>query len=613
MSVPEPVPIPLHPTVFSARLSTRHYYHLALWTVLGAVVRFLWLGHFAPWTDECATWVFSLGRSFDTIPINQVLSLDQLLDPLALDPQRSLMDVVTRLRHDDNHPPPFFLMMHGWLHWMGTPDRPLSLFWLRAPSALMGVALIPATFGLSWFTFRSPPLAQTAAALTAISPLLLFLSRQARHYSFAQLWLLLSLVGLVGVIRAIDRGRSLSYGWIGLWVLSNGLAMASHYFSALGLGAEAMVVLGCLVQRRSQVQIHWRQWLGPLGLAALGTALVSSIWIFYWIIPTDPNSPTQWLRSSAPFAQTVDPLVRLWLWLVSMVFMLPSDFNSLPLGILVLVGCVTLYLFVHLTRTSLTVWGKACGGNSSVLQSLGLPQPNPVPAPWSLEFSAEPPATQPDDRNPGTPDIPLGLQILGGYTLATGAIVLLLTYVLGVDLTLAPRFQFPYAMTLLILVSAALVDGPQGRRWWVGGVAALSVITSVGQWGYLQNARPDLLFQAMAPAYGAPALVVTGHIHYGQVGGLMGLGWQFQSLPDSQRPQFFFTSWLNYDQSFQTMEDTVQGMQTTLNPDAAPLQVWLINSLGNRPLDLPDCVVDSAYGDRIGDYRYQLYRCNPRP
>ncbi|MEY3827530.1 MAG: hypothetical protein RLZZ148_2350, partial [Cyanobacteriota bacterium] len=51
---------------------------LGIWILLGGILRFLNLGNKPIWTDEVATMVFSLGNDYESIPLNQVISLEQL-------------------------------------------------------------------------------------------------------------------------------------------------------------------------------------------------------------------------------------------------------------------------------------------------------------------------------------------------------------------------------------------------------------------------------------------------------------------------------------------------------------------------------------------------------
>ena len=78
---------------------------LGLWMVIGGVLRFTNLDAKPPWTDEFATMVFSLGNDFRSVPLNQVISLDTLLQPLRVSGDVGIGNVVSLLLQEDNPPP----------------------------------------------------------------------------------------------------------------------------------------------------------------------------------------------------------------------------------------------------------------------------------------------------------------------------------------------------------------------------------------------------------------------------------------------------------------------------------------------------------------------------
>ncbi|NJN48712.1 MAG: hypothetical protein HC805_01525, partial [Alkalinema sp. RL_2_19] len=68
------------------------------------------------WTDEFATIVFSLGNSFQSVPLNQVLDTADLLAPLQTAPPTNWATVWQRLLTEDTHPPVFFWLNYEWIH-----------------------------------------------------------------------------------------------------------------------------------------------------------------------------------------------------------------------------------------------------------------------------------------------------------------------------------------------------------------------------------------------------------------------------------------------------------------------------------------------------------------
>jgi hypothetical protein len=106
---------------------------------------------------------------------------------------------------------------------------------MRFFSALFATASLPAIALLGRrLTGRGPALAATA--LAAASWLLLFHGIYARMYS---LFLLLSTLSYIALVRALDRGGR---SWI-LWAAVTLLAIASHPYGALVLGSQGLYVL----------------------------------------------------------------------------------------------------------------------------------------------------------------------------------------------------------------------------------------------------------------------------------------------------------------------------------------------------------------------------------
>jgi uncharacterized membrane protein len=82
---------------------------LLLWIVIGAILRFTNLTAKPLWIDEFATLVFSLGNSFQTVPLNQIISVDTLLQPIQPHLDKVIGDVIHSLLTEDTHPPPYIL------------------------------------------------------------------------------------------------------------------------------------------------------------------------------------------------------------------------------------------------------------------------------------------------------------------------------------------------------------------------------------------------------------------------------------------------------------------------------------------------------------------------
>ena len=104
---------------------------IILWMLVGGILRFLQLEAKPPWTDEFATMVFSLGNNFTTVPLNQVISPETLLQPLRLSANAGIGDVAHLILSQDNHPPLYFVLAHLWLKLFHGTGEYLSIWVAR--------------------------------------------------------------------------------------------------------------------------------------------------------------------------------------------------------------------------------------------------------------------------------------------------------------------------------------------------------------------------------------------------------------------------------------------------------------------------------------------------
>jgi len=545
-----------------------HILLLLFWLAIGTALRFVRLESLPPWTDECATMVFSLGNSFRTVPLNEIISSDILLQPLQVNPTVGINTVIERLLTESTHPPVYFVLAHLWMKIFSPTGEIASIAVARSLSAILGVVSILAIFGLGYLAFRSKLVGQMAAAMMAVSPYSVFLGREARHYTLAILLIIASLCCCVKAIQNIHRQQSLPIWIILTWVVINSFGVATHYFFALTLAAEAFVLFVHLwrnIQQNTR-QIYWR-----ICIVVVGTLIGCVVWIpFLQTIPS--NDLTTWVAISNPHTRWLEPIGRLLLWNMSMLLLLPSALTSLPLQIIIVSGVTTL-LFLWWSIPKISYGLK-------ILQEY---------------FNGI-----------------LGIQILSGYSLTAIFLFLFFTYILGKDLTLAARFQFVYAPAVILLLGAALAG------YWQHHVnskvavriillmALLGGVTVVWNLGYLQNQRPDILASLIHKASrNNNVLITTTHIHHGQTGRMMGLAWELQKQPDFN-VQFFLAG---KDLDNQSYTQAVQVLQKKIATIGRPLDLWLVEFRTPINLESQQCFPDPQYGKSAGEYNYKLYRC----
>lgn len=144
--------------------------------------------------------------------------------------------------HSESTPPLYYLLAWAWSRPFGTGE-----LWLRSLSALAGTASILVVY----LAALALPLARRAgliaAALVAVSPVLIWFSQDARAYALV---LLLTALSFLFFARARRRAGRRDLLW---WAVFSALALATHYFAGFVVGAEAAVLL--VAQRRRGVVI----------------------------------------------------------------------------------------------------------------------------------------------------------------------------------------------------------------------------------------------------------------------------------------------------------------------------------------------------------------------
>ncbi|MBE9169106.1 hypothetical protein IQ238_16810 [Pleurocapsales cyanobacterium LEGE 06147] len=594
--------IPPNPKTQSAFL---HGLLLLFWIAIGAVLRFTNLDSKPVWADEWSTIVFSLGHSFRTVPLDRVISIDTLLSGMNLDRTTEPTDVIKHLMSESTHPPIYFVLTHLWLKLLSAKSGLVSVGLARSLSALLGVASIPAMFGLGWLVFRSPIDGQMAAALMAVSPYGVYLAQEARHYTLSILWVIASLGCFLVAVRRIQRRIPLPFWLVCVWIIVNSLGIASHYFFVFVLIVQ-MLILGKfwlsglqlkLRQKSLNPSLSSSHWLKIYTVIA-GTLVGGSIWLSAWL--SIPNHKlTEWIYHGNPLgSQFLEPFGRLVVWLITMLFLLPVE--GMPLLVTIASGLVLLLVLIWLTPT--------------VIRSLRL----------QLQKSST----------------RLMTRVLGEFVLGAIALFLIVTYTTGIDLTLAARYQFVYFPAVLVLMGMVLSQtwqestakrspsvasnhsffNAKGKR-----VVAITLIigllgglTVVNNLGYQKADRPDLVVPVMVEAYNlapkTPVLMANVHKTHEQTGEMMGLAWEFEQIARRLEPldsKVFLNSFkFLLAHKEEDAEIATQTLQKILTELPRPLELWVVNfSAPTHQLGNYQCEADTNFKRRASGYYYRLYHC----
>ena len=381
--------------------------HLPLILLLAALLRLWRLAAKPLWVDELYTAFYSLGGSLDRLPTGTLLPPQDYW--ALLDNPGSPLQAAQAVTTYSNHPPVFFMAMNGWLQVLGT-----SVWSLRTFSVLWGVVAVAGVFYLGR-RVGGPRVGTLAALLMAVSPYGIYLSQEARHYSLA---VAIAVFALTNWIALLQGNRSIGR-WL-LWMSLNALGFYVHYFYSFSVIAQWLVTISRIIWRRDR-RPEALPWLLAMG----GTSLLYLPWLSITLVHFYGDSGTSWLSQSTPVWQT---LLLPWLQsLVAGVFMLVLlPVEQVPLPVTILSALIMLTVFG-------SVMLQVCQG-------------------WQRE-------RQLDLAAP-----------MVSYSVAVYGVMMAITYGLGKDLTLAPRYFFMMYPTLTVIVATALAR--RGRWVMVGAIAA---------------------------------------------------------------------------------------------------------------------------------------------
>ncbi len=216
----------------------------------------------------------------------------------------SLMYGTAEIKHAEITPPLFFVL--SWL----TTQIGHAPELVRAPSLVAGILTIPAVYLVGVRTVGRPA-AALAAALTALSPFMIYYSSEARSYA---VMMLLTTLSTFAMLRAIETRRA--RWWVAYAVCSCG-AFYTHYTSAFLLLGQLLWLLWAHREARR-----------PALLANLGAAAGVLPWASGLI--NDLNSPTERILSAlSPF--TPDAVrVSLEHWAVGFPYVESGGLRGLP-------------------------------------------------------------------------------------------------------------------------------------------------------------------------------------------------------------------------------------------------------------------------------------------
>ncbi|WP_310410368.1 hypothetical protein [Chamaesiphon sp. OTE_8_metabat_110] len=596
----------------SADRQWQQWLWLLIWTLLGAGLRFANLEGKPPWADEFRTLVLTVGNSFKSVPLNRVIDIQTLLAPLIPHPQVVLSKIIERVSIEDRQPPIYFGLAALWMQLFPPHGGLVSLWGARALPALIGTLTIPCGYIWSYLTFGTRPedaptarsIANFTAAMLAVSPYGVFIAQEARHYSLASLWTIVSINCLAIACRHLVSRQNLPLWPIAVWVSANILGMGTHYLFGIALIAQA-ITLGIVWRwqahqaqlpnaalARRRVPPTWRR----LAVAISTTTAGAAFWLWLFVANVDrtvpgwiDNPPHKLIEVFNPFFQILGAAISMLSLLLVEVTELPpittlSDSPiDLNIPIVILSAILMLIFFVWVTP----------------LLDRG------VRSQWRQpQFQVE------------------TIAILW-FTASALGLYLTLPWLTGIDITRGARYHFVYFPSLMMLLGLGLASCWRSKpslAKWVSGKQAVTIVILMGvissaivasNYGYHKYYRPEQIVPIIGQSAPIPVLIATTHNSLIQVGEMMGLAWEMQHPEWQQlaaKTQFLLA---RQAQKFCERDcAATKLLGEIIARQSRSIDLWLINF--NAPSNLPPtCVRSKQFTRGVYGYQYQLYHCRP--
>ncbi len=191
-------------------LSGRFAWLLGVVVLVGALLRFSTLGEQSFWTDEATTYAIVA---------------------------HGLGHVISAVPKTESTPPLYYVVLWLWSRAFG-----LSEAGLRSLSALWGVLTI-AVVGLVGRRLANERVGLAAAVLTAVNPIMVWYSQEARAYAMV---IFLSALSLLLLLWALERPESRR---LAAWGVCGAAAISTHYFAVFVIVPEVVWIVGALWSR----------------------------------------------------------------------------------------------------------------------------------------------------------------------------------------------------------------------------------------------------------------------------------------------------------------------------------------------------------------------------
>jgi uncharacterized membrane protein len=504
---------------------------IILLITIGALLRFYHLTLKMLWADEIASIVHGLGNSFADIPSNKIISLPDLMQPVVVNKDKGLVDVVKHGIFEDFVPPLYFMLLNLWIGIFKTP----SVFVVRSLSASLSILSIPAIYLLTKTLFANSRLVWLwATLLITLSPYSIALAQEVRHYSIAIVFVILSMLVFFQITRQIICKEPLSILKLCLLLSLNLLGIASHYFFVITMMAEVFTLALITHQTKSA--------LSKISLVAVLNLLVVLAWIPIYLLNNSRDDLTAWAQIDVTKIDVIaNFLLQFVVSSITMVALLPVES---PDPILMIVsGLMMIFAIISM------VWSLAKNSDRVKHQFYSLP----------LHF----------------------LQI---YLFSSMFFLIAVSCLFKKDFLTSPRYHFVYFPAVITLVgyliASSLPISQSGLKfknlvlYLFGALLLASSLSVVHNLSFLKPFNADLMAKTINDTALENTVIVTTNQNLIDTSHLMALGWELVHYPSPHiTPRFFLDKAADVNNRDSLIQNT---LKSTANSS-----LWLINYAGD--------------------------------
>jgi hypothetical protein len=196
-----------------------------------------------PWRAElaAASGVLVLAALNYTLDLDATYFADEIGSIRAAD--GPLSGLIERVNATELVPPLYYALLSGWIELTGSVDETV----VRAPSVVLGLVTVAA---VGWLALRlgGPRIGLVAAALAALSPLLLTYAQQGRAYGLG------IAAGTIAVAAAVEAARAAPRRWMALSAAAMVVGLWTHYTLVFVAAPLAVwVARGAVLRDRERV------------------------------------------------------------------------------------------------------------------------------------------------------------------------------------------------------------------------------------------------------------------------------------------------------------------------------------------------------------------------